>query len=467
MRKPILPALLQLALLALLIAGAGARAQARASAAAAEATAIPVLSLQAAWHAALANDPSLRSARAAAEAGQEFAPQARAQLLPQVSLSASIAENRLVAPTTDPTGTTSDLSRRYQSNNTVLSLRQPLLAAAQHAALRQAEAQGIEGDAALEQVRQELAGRLAQAYFELLLAEDQIALVQAQTAAHTAQLDAAQKMLAAGSGVRTDIDEARSRLDLDAALALEADQQRALSKRRLRQLVGENFGAISPVDVERLRRTPPHAGMLDEWITLADQRSPELQVLRARRDAVRAEVEKSRARHLPTLDVVAQYSRGLSDQINSPNFGSRITSIGLQLNVPLFSGGGIDAAVRQAQARLLQSEEGMAAARLDLSLRLHREHRGVSEGLLRVNALEQAVKSSEQLVLSSRRSFAAGARTTLDVLNAEQQLATSRRDLSRTRYDVLLSLVRLQTLAGAFDEASVGQLEGWLVAATR
>jgi outer membrane protein/protease secretion system outer membrane protein len=465
MRRWTFPVVTLFALIAMLVLVAGAQAQAPTTVgAAAEPQRSPVLTLQAAWRAALANDPTLRAARAAAQAGQELAPQARAQLLPQLSLSLSAAENRLITTTADAAGPPSDSYQRYRSNSTALSLRQPLLAVAQVAALRQADAQGAESDAALEQVRQELAVRLAQAYFELLLAEDQIALVQAQTTAHAAQLDAAQKMLAAGAGVRTDIDEARARLDLDAAQALEASQQRSLSQRRLRQLVGENFGAISPVDVERLRRLPPQPGTLEDWIALAEQRSPELQVLRARRDAARAEVDKARARHLPTLDAVAQYGRGLSNDINRINARSNSASLGLQLSVPLFSGGALDSAARQALAELTRSEENLAALRLDLSLRLHREHRGVSEGLLRVKALEQAVISSEQAVQSSRRSYRAGVRTTLDVLNAEQQLAVARRDLSQSRYDVLLSLVRLQSLAGAFDEASVGQLNGWLAA---
>jgi outer membrane protein/protease secretion system outer membrane protein len=430
-----------------------------------ERVAAPVLTLQAAWHAALANDPVLRAARAAAQAGQELAPQARALLLPQLSLSMSAAHNRLVSTTDDAAGSSRDGSQRYRSNQVALSLRQPLLAVAQHASLRQAHAQSTEIDAALAQVRQELAGRLAQAYFELLLADDQIALVQVQTTANAAQLDAARKRLLAGAGVRTDIDEAQARLDLDAAHALEAGQQRAQSWRRLRQLVGENFSDIRPLDVERLRQRPPVPGTLDDWITLAEQHSPELQVLRARSDAARAEVDKVRARHLPTLDALAQYSRGLSNDINRVNARTQSASVGLQLNVPLFSGGGIDSAVRQAQAELTRSEEGLAAQRQDLHLRLHREHRGVSEGLLRVKALEQAVVSSEQAVLSSRRSYQAGVRTTLDVLQAEQQLAVARRDLSQSRYDVLLSLVRLRSLAGAFDEASAGQLDGWLATA--
>jgi outer membrane protein, protease secretion system len=467
MSLAILPsALLPLALALALSAHAQAPAAVAAPAEAAATRGAPpvVLTLEAAWQAALANDPTLRAARAAASSGQELVPQAQSQLLPQVALSLGAAENRLDTTSPDPSGAPFERQQRYSSNSASISLRQPLFQAAQRAALRQAEAQVTESDAVLVQARQELANRLAQAYFELLLAEDQIVLVVAQTGAHATQLDAAKKALAAGSGVRTDIDEAQARLDLDAAQALEARQQRMLSRRRLQQLVGSAFAEIRPLDVELLRRSPPQPGELDDWIAQAEQQSPELRVLRARSDAARAEVDRARARHMPTLDAVAQIGRGLSDDVNHIYAHSNSASIGLQLSVPLYAGGGIDSAVRQAVAEQTRADEALAALRLDLELRVFREHRGVTEGLLHVKALEQAVSSSEQAVQSSRRSYQAGVRTTLDVLNAEQQVAVARRDLSQSRYGVLLSLVRLQSLAGVLDDTRLSQLDHWLAA---
>ncbi|MEO8056710.1 MAG: TolC family outer membrane protein [Burkholderiales bacterium] len=420
------------------------------------------LSLESAWRAALANDPTLRAARAAALSGQEQVPQARSQLLPQVSLSLGAAENKLDTTTPDPSGAPFERKQRYSSNTASISVRQPLFQFAQRATLRLAEAQVAETDAVLVQARQELASRLAQAYFELLLADDQIALVRAQTSAHTTQFDAAKKSLAAGSGVRTDIDEAQARLDLDAAQALEGQQQRTLSRRRLQQLVGQAFAEIRPLDVQLLHRNPPQPGEFGGWLALAEQQSPELWAVRARSDAARAAVDRARARHMPTLDVVGQAGRGTSDDVNRIYGRTNSFSLGLQLTLPLYSGGAIDSGVRQALAEQTRADEALAALRLDLELRLYREHRGVTEGLLRIKALEQAVGSSEQAVQSSRRSYLAGIRTTLDVLNAEQQLATTQRDLSQARYAVLLSFVRLQSLAGVFDDTRLAQLDGWL-----
>ncbi len=423
----------------------------------------PRLDLDRAWQAALANDAVLRAARAGAESGREAVPLARAQLLPQVGISWTRNKNELETDTRVaqvPVHTRQD----YYSSTRTLTIRQPLIQPVQWATLRQAGAQVVEAEALLVQTRQQLATRLVEAYFELLLADEQIMFIQAQTEAHTSQLDAARKSFAAGSGIRTEIDEAQARLDLDAAQALEARQQSQLARRRLQQLVAEPFSGVARLDPERLRRAPPEAGELDSWLAIAEENSPEMQALRARLEAASQELAKARARHLPTLDAVAQANRGVSDNINRIDTRSNQASIGLQFNMALYSGGAVDAAVRQARAELTRAEENLAVQRLDLSLRLHREHRGVTEGLLRIKALEQAVASAAQLSVSSRRAYQAGARTTLDVLNAEQQLHAARRDLAQARYATLAAHVRLQVLAGVFDDDSLARLNTLLEA---
>lgn len=448
-----LPRALRRGLIALLAAAAAA------SAGAADA---PRLDLAQAWQAALANDPTLRAAAAGADSGRELLPQAEAPLLPQVAFSYNRSANDLSSTSPNFVGQRVTSQRNYMSSTALLSVRQPLIQPVQWAAVRQARAQGADADAQFANARQQLAARLAEAYFAFLLADDQIALVDAQTVAHATQLDAARKALAAGSGTRTDIDEAQARLDLDAAQALEARQQAMLARRQLGQLVGMPFGGVAPLDLARLAGQPPRVGELDDWLQRAEQHSAELKSLQARLEVASEELAKARARHLPTLDAIAQYNRSDSETISRIDATSDTASIGVQLNVPIYSGGGVQSAVRQAAAERIKAAENLAALRADLGLRLHREYRGLSEGLLRARALEQAVRSAEQMVTSNQRSFQAGARTTLDVLNAQQQLATARRDLSQARYTALLSLVRLQALAGVFDEGELASLNDWL-----
>ena len=187
-----------------------------------------------------------------------------------------------------------------------------------------------------------------------------------------------------------------------------------------------------------------------------------MQALRAQLDAATQEIDKAKAGHKPTLDAVAQWSRSNSDSVTSVNSRYDNKSIGLQLSVPLYAGGYVSSTVRQAVAAQERAREALEATRLDLGVRVYREFRGVTEGILRVKALEQAVRSAEQAVLSNQKSYQAGSRTTVDVLNAEQQKTTAQRDLAQARYMYLVSRLRLQSLAGDDKQASVAQINSSL-----
>jgi outer membrane protein/protease secretion system outer membrane protein len=304
---------------------------------------------------------------------------------------------------------------------------------------------------------------VGEAYFNALLAQDQVLLIEAQKATYATQLDAARKGLEAGTGTRTDIDEAQARLDLTLAQELEALQNVEFTRRRLESLMGRPADVLASLDVQRFSPTAPIPGLVDAWVERAEQASPELQSLRAQLDAAGMEVEKAQAGHKPTLDAVAQWSRSSSDTVTSVNQRYDNKSIGLQLSVPLYAGGYVSSTVRQAVAAQERAREALEAARRDLGVRVHQEFRGMTEGVLRVKALEQAVRSAEQAVLSNQKSFQAGSRTTVDVLIAQQQKTTAQRDLAQARYLYLVSRLRLQALAGDDRQASVAQANNALV----
>ena len=201
---------------------------------------------------------------------------------------------------------------------------------------------------------------------------------------------------------------------------------------------------------------------MDAWTQRAEEASPELQSLRAQLDAAGAEIEKAKSGHKPTLDAVAQWSRSNSDSVTSVNSRYDNKVVGLQLTVPLYGGGYVSSTVRQAVAIQERAREMLEAVRRDLGVRVHREFRAVTEGVLKIRALEQAVVSAEQAVLSNQKSFAAGSRTMLDVLNAEQQKTLSQRDLAQARYLYLVARMRLQALAGEDREATVNEASSWL-----
>jgi len=319
-----------------------------------------------------------------------------------------------------------------------------------------------DAEAALDKEIQNVGVRVAGAYLDALLAEDQLELVMIQKRAYTTQLDAAKKRLAGGAGVRTDIDEAQARVDLTLAQELEARQNVDFTRRQLQVMVFVPVTRLVPVDPRKLDLARPNPDRLEDWTERAELASPELRSLRAQVEASRSEIDKARSGHLPTLDAVALWSISQNDTVTQTNSRFDNKSIGVQLNVPIYSGGYVSSQTRQAVADLERANQALEATRRDLGLRVEKEFRGITEGILRVRALEQAVRSAETAVVSSRRSFEGGVRTLVDVLNAEQQQVSALRDLANARYQYMISRVRLRALAGEADGAALDEINAWL-----
>jgi outer membrane protein/protease secretion system outer membrane protein len=396
------------------------------------------------------------------EAGREKLPQARAQLLPNISASSSRGKNQLQTEQTRGLTAGVPFFERYNSSADTLTVRQPIWRKQLSAQYSAAKAQVADANAQLERDEQNLVMRVTEAYFNVLLADEQVTLIGLQKNAYAAQADAASKSFKAGTGTRTDIDEAQSRYDLAVAQELEARQNADMMRRKLQVIVDQPITDIARVDVSRMQLVPPTPAGLDEWTALADSASPEVDSARAQVETARAQVEVARSGHYPTVDAYAQLSHSESDTINVVNTRYYQKSVGVQVSVPIFAGGYVNSQVRESLARLEAAQDQLDALRRDLAVRVHQEYRGVTEGLAKVKALEQAVKSGDQLVVSSRRSFEAGVRTRLDILNAEQQVGQSRRDLAQARFSYLLSRVRLRALAGNLRAENIDEINGWL-----
>ena len=416
------------------------------------------MNLQEVFQKALEQDATIRASRAALESGLERLPQARSQLLPQVQ--ASMSRNRNDLDTTAPNflGQETTTNSKYTSFGNSVSLRQPLFNLQRYFQYEQAKDLVLDAQATHQRNVQELVTRVGGAYMEALLTRDQLRLVQSQKQQYTAMVDAARKALAAGSGTRTDIDDAQARLDMAIASELEAKQNVDYTRRQLEILINEQIDRLSVLDIERMSKLPRNLTSLDEWVTLALDRSPEIRSLLARRDAADKEIAKAQSGHAPTLDGVLQWSDSGNENVTRLNSRFVNSAIGVQLVVPLYQGGYVSSQVRQAVAEKTRADEALEATRRDLGLRVHKEYRGMTEGELKVKALEQAVRSAEQLLLSTQRSRQAGARTTLDVLNAEQQLATASRDLMQARYVALVSRLRLYALSGMEPDQAIAEV---------
>lgn len=423
------------------------------------------LDFKTAYEAALQHDATILAERAAAQAAQERLPQALSQRRPSLSLSAGQNRNHLESQTANMLGQRSVSERYYDSNNAALQLRQPLYRPAILAQIKQARAQVQDADAVLDVNENDLLERVAQAYFDALLGQVQLDLASAQKTAFAAQLQSAQKGFAAGVGMRTDVDEAQARMDLAHAQVLQAQQALDLARRRLALLLGvpvAQLVQLADLDTQRFAPSAPVPTSAEQWIALAEESSPQLQALRARLRAAQAEVDKAQAGHKPTLDVVATVSRSDSDSVTSINTVYKQKYVGVQLNVPLYSGGYVSSTVRQALAEVQRMQQTLEAAQRDLSNQVYEQFSAMTEGVLRIAALEQAVRSAQQALLSSQKSLQAGARTTVDVLNAEQQLTVAQRDLAQARYGYVLAHLKLQMLAGQERMANVDTVNRWL-----
>jgi len=423
-----------------------------------------VMDLKQVYQAALEQDANIRASRATADSGRERLPQARAGLLPQVSASAGRNNNDLNSTAPNILGNPVTTNDKYFSDNRTLQLRQPLVNMQRWLQFQQAKSIVEEAEANLDRDLQNLVVRVAGAYFETLMADEQLDLVLAQIKTYTALVDAAQKGLAAGSGTRTDVDDAKARLDMAIAQELEARQNQDLTRRQLQLLVNQPVNQIAKLNVAALKLSAPEPANLDEWTRKAEDASPEIKAMQARLDAARREVSKAQAGHLPTLDAVAQWSNSGSENITRVNSRYENKTLGLQLNIPIYSGGYVNSTIRQAVAEQTRAEETLEALRRDLGVRVHKEYRGVTEGILRVRALEQAARSADQMMKSTQMSLKAGSRTQLDVLNAQQQYTLALRDLAQARMVFLLSKVRLASLVGDDALTSVEQVNASLMA---
>jgi outer membrane protein/protease secretion system outer membrane protein len=411
-----------------------------------------VMDLRQIYQAALEQDSSIRASRASADATRERLPQARAGLLPQISASVGRNHNNLDSTSPNLLGNLVTTNDKYFSDSKTVQLRQPLMNMQRWLQFEQAKSVVEEAEANLERDLQNLVVRVAGAYFEALLTDEQLELVLAQKKTYTALVDAAKKGLLAGSGTRTDIDDAQARLDMSLAQELEARQNQDLTRRQLQMMINQPVLGLAKLNVSLMKLVGPDPASLDDWTNRAEKNSPEIKAMQARLDAARREVSKSQAGHLPTLDAVAQWSNSGSENI---------TRIGLQLNVPIFSGGYVNSTIRQAVAEQTRAEESFEAVRRDLGVRVHKEYRGVSEGVMRVRALEQVVRSAEQMMKSTQMSFKAGSRTQLDVLNAQHQYTMALRDLAQARYVYLISKLKLASIAGDDAVAFVDEINAF------
>jgi outer membrane protein, protease secretion system len=416
------------------------------------------LDLLTAYRAALENDPNFRVAQNALAAVRENVPQARAGLLPQIQASIQRTENETVNRQRLVTGDTFDRRFSYDGDSRVLQLRQPIYRRYNWANLSYAQAQVAAAEAGFEKDRQDAGLRVTQAYFDVLLAEARVAVLQAQLEAFQGQQRLAQRAFEAGPGTRIDIDEARARVLQAEAALIDANNNVANARRSLSIFLGRMPPALADVAPDRLQLLPPQPMVLEHWTGLMDTANPELASLRGQVTVAQQDIERQRAGHHPTVDFIAARVHGANETNVAINTSYYTSYYGVQATLPIFSGGGVSAAVRQAEANLSRVRSQYDAARERIAVDLQKAFYGMAQGVDRVRASEAAVQAAEQVVLSSRRGVEAGTRTTVDVLNAVQRAAEASQALYQARYEYLVNRIRLAAAAGELDDKFFAKL---------
>ncbi len=403
---------------------------------------------------ALANDARYAAARAQHEAGQERVVQARAGLLPSLGASASTSWNNAEAKTA-----TGSVERRYNSNGYGVQLTQPVFRWQNWVQYKQGELQTLLADSQFELARQDLILRVAEAYFNVLNAQDALdAVVQLRTAA-AEQLELAKKSFEVGTVTITDVHEAQSRFDLASAQEIAARNELDVQRQSLARIIGAEPAPLAGLrpGVALQRPTPDN---IADWVSAAEQGSYGVQLQQLGREIAVREIERTGAGHLPTLDLVA--SHGLNNRPAISSERSESTMIGLQLNVPLYQGGAISSAQREAAALKLKADADLDDARRSAALAARQSYLGVTSGLAQIRALEAARVSSTSALEANKLGYEVGVRINIDVLNAQTQLADTLRQLARARYDTLLAQLRLKAAAGTLGEDDVAAINALL-----
>lgn len=395
-----------------------------------------------AYEAALNHDPTFRAAIHENEAGQQAEAIGRAGLLP--SLNVTHAQNKNSGTLTQG-NVTEPLN--FDGQVSTLTLRQPLFNMEAIASYQQGKARADSSRAKFISNSQQLAVRLVEAYVETLLAQDRVTLAEAQLDALEELKRVNERMLQKGEGTTTDVLETQSKFAIAQARLIEAKDELEIVQLKLEAIVGQKItklDRLSPSFSTRSFQLPDY----DNWYSLALEQNAELITQRHTITSGKEEIKKNRAGHMPRLDFVASLTKNQRGSFINRDLDAEFGTVGIEVNMPLYAGGRVSALTTQAAANHARAEAELDAMTDKIVVELRKQFNLLMSGVKRIESLELAVKSAELLVEATQKSIRGGIRINLNLLEAQQQLHTARRDLAQAKYGYLLSYLRLQLVAG-------------------
>ena len=406
------------------------------------------------------NDPTYQQEISKHRAAIESRPQALAKLLPSLNLSGNTKRNAQDI-TTSGSSVGADGEIDFNSHGYSLSITQPLFRRDDFIALAQADSQIKESEAKLAKAQQNLIIKVSKSYFNVLKSLDNLEFAKTEVTSLKRQLDQANQKFEVGLSAITDVQEAKAGYDLAVAQEIQAINKIDNAKEEVRELTGEYIDQFSVLGKDILL-VKPNPEVIDSWTELAIKQNLDIAAANFALESARKEIKKQSAGHLPTVDIVASHGYDST----GGRFGSTRTdrsAIGLELNIPIYSGGLVNSKTREAHEKYNQSMHYLEKARRSAQRETREAYLGVISGISQVAALKQAVISSETALLATESGFEVGTRTAVDVVASQRATSKALRDYSNAKYDYILNTLKLKRSAGTLSPDDLNLINAWLI----
>jgi len=410
---------------------------------------------------ALSKDAVIAAQRAATKAGEEKETQGFSLLMPSINASANI-NYQYSKNDYDDNASIPDSSSTSDSSNINLNLTQPLFRLANKSSYAQSKITNNQSQLQLLIAEQNLILRVAKAYFDILSANESLAVAKSQTLAFKENLERAKLTFKVGTATKTDKLEAQARYDLTRASELSAQNQLAIAQQTLASIIGESPEILKSLrkDEQLLNVDPKN---MQHWVDSALTNNLNLKLSHSGVKISQLEIKKLKNDRMPAIDLIA--SAGLSklyiNQFKTDNINTN-ASIGLQLSVPLYTGGLMTSRIREAESLRTQQKFTHTDTQRQIILQTQQAYLTALNGFQQVEALKQASISSESALEATRKGMEVGVRTNLDLLNAQQQFYETERDYTVAKYNYLLTVLNLKAAAGSLAEEDINNLNALL-----
>jgi outer membrane protein len=408
-------------------------------------------------------DAQYAAARHTLNAGLEKLPQGRALLLPSLGLTANRTDTDLRQDLrTDPA---QRVDREFYAYGYTLTLTQPVFRMQNWYSYDQSQFQVAQAEAVFRQSEQDLIVRATRAYFDVLLAEVTLQQVRANKTAISEQLAQAKRNFEVGTATITDTHEAQARYDLSVAQEIGADNELQNRRRALQQITGKEYAKLKTVS-PATKLSDPNPPNMENWVRLAEKQGYPVLIQGATTEIAQLEAKRQSAGHYPTLDLVGTFGESTSTGVSSISSlpgDTRSSTLSLQLALPIYQGGSISSREREAAANHERAKQDLENARRTAALQARVSYLSVISGTAQVRALEQALVSSRSALDSNKLGYEVGVRINIDVLNAQQQVFTTQRDLAQAVYNTIIGHLQLKATAGSLREEDLEEVNRMLV----